>query len=292
MNVLIQVLLGFALATLVMLLWLTVCAFRKHALWGLTVLLFSPVSAIAFGIRHWREARIPFIAFSASLLSVVSLSVYLLHTSGTWEMAQTSMHIHRAILSKHLTDQDALRFVPANLVRFNELSAEQRSQGKLDLMTSFIDSYEPALTDADRDEISLVISRLMYGSTMTHTQKQELRQLRDRVELTLPVTPAEKAPIEEQNASTVERFTRPSKHKPPRQNYRLEYLPIKPGEARDFVGKMFKVTRTDGIEKQYKLVGGSPGALRFERRIPGGRYSFEYKYQDIEKLRILAQVIY
>jgi hypothetical protein len=55
---------------------------------------------------------------------------------------------------------------------------------------------------------------------------------------------------------------------------------------------MFKVTRRDGIEKQYRLIGTSPGALRFERRIPGGKYSFEYKHQDIEQLRILAQVAY
>ena len=46
------------------------------------------------------------------------------------------------------------------------------------------------------------------------------------------------------------------------------------------------LTRKDGDEKKYKLIGTSPGGLRFERRIPGGTYSFDYKHQDIEQLRI------
>jgi hypothetical protein len=52
------------------------------------------------------------------------------------------------------------------------------------------------------------------------------------------------------------------------------------------------VTRKGGDEKKYKLIGTSPGGFRFERRIPGGTYSFEYKHKDIEQLRILAQVAY
>jgi len=47
-----------------------------------------------------------------------------------------------------------------------------------------------------------------------------------------------------------------------------------------------------GVYLLFWLIGTSPGGLRFERRIPGGTYSFEYKHQDIEQLRILAQVAY
>ena len=55
MDMLLQLSQVFALIALVSLLWLIVRAFKKHALWGFSVLLFSPVSAACFGIRYWRE---------------------------------------------------------------------------------------------------------------------------------------------------------------------------------------------------------------------------------------------
>jgi hypothetical protein len=128
---------------------------------------------------------------------------------------------------------------------------------------------------------------------VTGEQKQQLVGLQQRVaSVPRPEKPQQKEAVEETPASTMEMFTRESRRQSQQPNYRLEFLPISAVEAGDYVGKMFMVKRKDGIEKQYKLVGSSPGALRFERRIPGGKYSFEYKHRDIEQLRILAQVLY
>lgn len=292
METYILILIALGITSLVTLFWLGVNAARKSTLWGMFVLLLSPLSAFIYGIRHWPHARFPFLAYSISLVSVISLGGYLLHASGTWEVMYTSMHMHQAVKSKELTGRDALAFTPVSLTEFTQVTPRERQQRRLRLMHDFVDRYESSFTQADREEINLTISRLMYGATVTEPQKQELIALQRRI--ANREMPAKETVTETVAESTSGQgiFRKQSRREIPKQNYRLEFLPITPREARDYVGKMFMVTRKDGIEKQYKLVGTSPGALRFERRIPGGKYSFEYKHQDIEQLRILAQVTY
>ena len=291
MQPLLVILIALGVISLVTLFWLGVNASRKHAAWGMLVLLFSPLSALVYGIRHWRDARVPFIAYSLSLVSAVTLATYLLHTSGTWQVMLASLHMHQAVLSKDMSGRDALVFTPVSLTTFNRVSPYQREQRRLELMQDFVEQYEAAFTGEDREEINRTISRLMHGSAVTEEQKQQLLALQERV---ARVPEAEAADTEQavETPSGSDILLRESGRRAAEPHYRLEFLPITTREARDYVGKMFMVTRKDGDEKKYKLIGTSPGGLRFERRIPGGTYSFEYKHQDIEQLRILAQVAY
>jgi hypothetical protein len=292
MQPLLIILIALGVISLVTLLWLGVNAARKHMAWGMLVVLFSPMSALVYGIRHWRDARVPFIAYSLSLVSTVTLATYLLHTSGTWQVMLTSLHMHQAVLSKDLSGRDALVFMPVSLTTFTRVSPYQREQRRLQLMQDFIEQYEPAFTDADREEINLTISRLMHGSAVTAEQKQQLLALQERVASKPEPATTDTQPAAEMPSVRDDILVGESSRRPAEPHYRLEFLPITTREARDYVGKMFMVTRKDGEEKKYKLIGTSPGGLRFERRIPGGTYSFEYKHQDIEQLRILAQVAY
>jgi hypothetical protein len=292
MQPLLIILIALGVISLVTLFWLGVNAARKHLAWGMLVLLFSPLSALVYGIRHWRDARVPFIAYSLSLVSAVTLATYLLHTSGTWQIMLTSLHMHQAVLSKNLSGRDALVFTPVSLTTFTRVSPYQREQRRLQLMQDFVEQYEAAFTDADREEIKLTISRLMHGSAVTVEQKQQLLALQERVARVPEPEAAETEPAAETPSGRDDILVQDSSSRPAEAHYRLEFLPITAREARDYVGKMFLVTRKDGEEKKYKLIGTSPGRLRFERRIPGGTYSLEYRHQDIEQLRILAQVAY
>jgi hypothetical protein len=292
MEPLLLILLASGVISLVTLFWLGVNAARKSTLWGMLVLLLSPVSAVIYGIKYWQDSRLPFLAYSLSLVSAITLGAYLLHASGTWQVMQTSMHMHQAVLSKDLSGRDALSFTSVRLRDFTQVTPHNRQQRRLQLMHDFVDRYESSFTEADREEINLTISRLMYGTTVTGEQKQQLLELQQRVasKQVLANTESNDAVAEETPKQGI--FEKKSRRQTAKPNHRLEFLPITAREARDYVGKMFMVTRKDGIERQYKLIGTSPGALRFERRIPGGTYSFDYRHQDIEQLRILAQITY
>lgn len=57
-------------------LWLTVTAFIRSVLWGILVLLFSPITAIAFGIVYFRDAKLPFLSYLASgILAIVAVVI-------------------------------------------------------------------------------------------------------------------------------------------------------------------------------------------------------------------------
>lgn len=294
MDPLLIILIALGVLTLVTLFWLGLTASRKNAVWGIAVLLLSPVSAVIYGISHWRDARKPFLAYSVSLLSAIALGVYLVHASGIWQVMHTSLQMHRAILSETFSDQDALAFARSSLSQFTPLTPGERQQRRLQFMHDFVDWHESSFTGDDREEINRTVSRLMYGAALTGKQEMQLAGLQKRI-ASEPVPVIAEADIDEpaeEYTSGTDIFREESKLDTAKTNHRLEFLPITAREARKHVGKMFMVTRRDGEEKQYKLVGTSPGALRFERRIPGGKYSFEYKYRDIERLRILAQVAY
>jgi hypothetical protein len=46
--------------------WLVVVAFKRSPLWGVLVLLLSPVSAIVYAVKFWGEAKRPFLAYAGS----------------------------------------------------------------------------------------------------------------------------------------------------------------------------------------------------------------------------------
>jgi hypothetical protein len=292
MEPLLILLIALGALTLVTLFWLGLNAAGKSTVWGIAVLLLSPISAVIYGISHWRDARKPFVAYSASLLSAIALGAYLVHASGSWQVMHTSLQMHRAVLSETYSDQEALAFARSSLSQLTPITPMERQQRRLQLMHDFVDWHESSFTKEDREAIDRAISRLMYSAAMTGEQEMRLAELQKRV-ASKPMPVVADADIDEtaeEYTSSKDIFREESRRETSKPNHRLEYLPITAREARGYVGKMFMVTRRDGEEKQYKLIGTSPGALRFERRIPGGKYAFEYKYRDIERLRILAQV--
>ena len=48
-------------------LWLAIVGFKRSVLWGLLVLLLSPVTAIIFAMTNWFDARKPFLVYGVSM---------------------------------------------------------------------------------------------------------------------------------------------------------------------------------------------------------------------------------
>ncbi len=52
-------------------LWLIVSAFTRSVVWGILVLLFSPLTAFAYGITNFRDAKLPFLLYLGSIAFVI-----------------------------------------------------------------------------------------------------------------------------------------------------------------------------------------------------------------------------
>lgn len=83
-------LLGFI--TFISYIWLVVAAFKKSVLWGFLVLFLSPVTAIIFGILHWKDAKKPFLTFMLANVVYIASSFYavslILNSPGFVELVQ------------------------------------------------------------------------------------------------------------------------------------------------------------------------------------------------------------
>ena len=115
MNMLPVITLIAGISSLFALIWLTVQAFRKTPAWGFAVLLLSPVSAVFFGIRYWRNEKQAFLTYVMTFGTAATLALYLFTTWGGWELLRTTYHVNRGIQSQMLTARDAENFMKASL---------------------------------------------------------------------------------------------------------------------------------------------------------------------------------
>jgi hypothetical protein len=97
MNLLTQIALLAALIAGISMLWLVGHAFRKHAAWGVAVLVLSPVTAVIFGIRYWRDEKAPFLLYVATFTIAATLGLYVFTVKGGWDVARTAFHAQQYV---------------------------------------------------------------------------------------------------------------------------------------------------------------------------------------------------
>ena len=92
MNILTQIALLAGLIAGISLLWLSGRAFGKHVAWGLGVLFLSPLAAITFGIRYWRDEKGPFLVYLTTFCVAMTLGLYVFTVQGGWNAVRTALH--------------------------------------------------------------------------------------------------------------------------------------------------------------------------------------------------------
>ena len=84
-----------------------------------------------------------------------------------------------------------------------------------------------------------------------------------------------------------------SKPTVPKKRYRAAYVAIPPSRADDYIGMTVKVKRLNRPEQDCVLRSVTPAGLGFEQHVRGGgTFSFRYRENDIEKLRVLVKQTY
>jgi hypothetical protein len=100
--------------------WLTRRAFSKHNGWGVAVLLFSPISAVVYGVKYWKGEKLPFLAYITTSVTTIALCLYLFSSWSGWELLRASQQVQQGIESHTLTEQDVQA-----LLTISELFDEQ-----------------------------------------------------------------------------------------------------------------------------------------------------------------------
>ena len=111
LTILTQILAAISILALV---WLSVRAFSKHFGWGLGVLLLSPFSATAFGLKYWNEEKKPFMVYITTTIGFIFLALYLFSAWGGWEMLRATALVEQGLQNRNLTRFNAENFIETN----------------------------------------------------------------------------------------------------------------------------------------------------------------------------------
>jgi len=101
--------------------WLVVVAFRHSALWGILVLLLSPITAIVFAIKNWEDSKRPFLVYAGSSVGSVLVVIMIFAQMGGFQM----MSMAHQMSQGELTEQQMAMFA-------NETMDRMEASGMLD----------------------------------------------------------------------------------------------------------------------------------------------------------------
>ena len=241
--------------TVLALLWLTARAFRINAAWGISVLLFSPLSAAAFGIRHWRHEKFPFLGYLVTFAVTVALLLGMFSAWGGWELIEANRQAKQALKTDTLTHQHADAFKKASHTFARRSGLPYQNEGLILHMQRELErKAEHAQIDAQ-------------VRAMEELQAQE----------------------EEQEYTLEDLYRRAPKQE---ERFKLTYKNIRIADAHQYIGATVKVTRKNVLEKEYRLSGVTGDSLKFAQKNRNGSFSFAFKKRDIEKLRVLIKEPY
>jgi hypothetical protein len=235
------------------LLWLVGRAFRKHAAWGLAVLLLFPVTAVLFGIRHWREEKGPFLVYLTAFTAAMVIGSYVIGAKGGWNTVKSALRAPQQVFLPAFVGSHNLSFVPASLKTVRKAAAADRASAPLAKQSAQAGQPSPIRHDPP--------------APRTATASQAVP------ERTKPAVKSAKSTL-------------------PLEHYRAAYVPIDPADAAKYLGMTVKVKRLNRPEQDCVLRGISPAGLSFEQHSRGGTFAFKYRATDIEKLRVLVKQEY
>ena len=132
--------------------WLTVRAFKWHPGWGFAVMLLSPISATAFGVSHWRNEKMPFLAYISTFIAAIGLCLDLFTAWGGWDVVRTARAAVTQDASQQANTRDVLEFIKAS-ISFVDNTGQHQVQQIPELMPELATQLQEANTGNAADSV-------------------------------------------------------------------------------------------------------------------------------------------
>lgn len=295
----------FILIAVVALIWLTVRAFRRSALWGLGVLFLSPIVSTFYGIKYWDEDKKPFLIYTAAYFIGLTLILYVFASWGGFRAIGAAKQVHDGIMQQNLSEQDTREFMNANLDFLEKAVATEEERQKIAVMRKMMSQMQDGVTEKEQNEMGLEILKLAEDSAKTEAEREQIKRLRQNMESTTPTPTPQPNATSEPEASReanghplrredipADKIIRLSKRPSGQTRYRVEFRPIELSDAADYLYKTVIITNAHDKTQKATLIGVQPDKLIFEQRFTGGSVTFEYPQNRIKTLKAAHQVSY
>lgn len=306
-NIILALLGLVALVTFVL---ITIAGFKRSLWWGLA-LLFLPFTTLIYGIKYWQEVRNPFLAYAGSnALSLALLGFVFIQLGGV-----EAVTMAQKIDAGTLTEQEAARFMQANLEGMERLGAggrdEMVAQMRADsrIQEAEIQQFEQMFEQID------AVARGEQASFQAGSQEGAPLQLAmadvtTEEDAGMETLEAEIAAIEARMAQLDAGLDAPVEAPPagpdaasppsvlglPLPDYvespikevvayqKKDSGAIAMAEAEHYIGDILSVTTREGIARRATLNDVHPDRLEFQRHASGGFINYTIPRREIRAL--------
>lgn len=257
-----------SIVSLIGFIWLCVLAFREHIGWGLAVFFLSPVAAIVFAIKHWQDAKKPFLVYAGSTTAFFVLAIFAFSAMGGFQMMDMA---HRMSQGEEISDEEAAEFMQAQIERMESsgmLSPQEEAElRKMQEMIKDMEQEQPGVTKTASTTIALNgpgPAGAAYAPSSGSTSQRATR--------TTPL------PTRRSRDNTA---TLPSGDPVP-----PGYKRVSLGDADRYVGRTIRVVGKDGHQTKGRLADVDSNYILVERYLNSGTVSFELDTSDIDSLLV------
>lgn len=248
-----------SLIAFIALIWLVVVAFKEGVLWGILVLLLSPISASIFAAKYWPVARKPFLVYIVTVMISFAYFAYAYQQLGISE----AFDMQAKMESGEFTDDDAFAFMESSMDRMeNSGMLDAQEQQDLEQMKQIYDAIKQ---DAQHAQSGVKLPARPSSASADSAAAQD-----PVVEAAQPVKPRQTKPYE-----------RPS----------LEYQDVSFGELAQFVNRPIIILDRQGRKHQVTLLGVSAEGVQLRKSIQGGNFDFGMRRVEVERIQALLPVI-
>jgi hypothetical protein len=236
--------------------WLVVVAFKRSAMWGVLVLLLSPITAIIFAIQNWQESKKPFLVYIGSTAATVAIFFIFLFYLGA-PMVKMAQQMNDG----ELTQEEGGAIMEEHMDRMENsglLSAKEKTQLR-EMRQMQVTQDDTAEADEGSSTLQAALARAEEPPRENTTQG----------------TSASGAATPESGSVTTTRVSRS------RETVSLRNIG-------NYVGEKFRVITDEGVEIQGYFMGQKDGEYHFTKRVAAGTidlYLNRDEIRSIEKMK-------
>lgn len=306
MNIYISLFLLAWLLSLVGYLWLAIVAFKRSVVWGVLVLLLSPITAIIYSLMNWFDARKAFLVYIVSFLLCTGSAVYIYGEVGMGNMQQISARMHDGKLAPARAYQLILKGL--NHTGSTDLFAEDTTSPSIDAnqtkpaasqgtatpvaaktatnlaqgqdQAAFAATNKP--TAKTQDASKPTVSQASAKPEPAPADKTASKDASDVTE----DTQKEKPPVRIPNPDTVPPDPLAQKPKKPEPNtivVRMEKVP-------NYIGHYFIITLKSGSQQRGLLRKVSDNHLILDRKLFGGNFQYKIRKTQIKSIHMMTRL--
>jgi hypothetical protein len=283
-------------------LWLAIVAFKRSVLWGVLVLLLSPITAIVYSLLNWFEARKAFIVYMVAFVVCAGIGVYMYGVVGVGNMQEIATRLHSGKLAPAKAYQLILKAmgparptdlfadeappVPAASAAPLPVTSEELAHSEQQAAAA-VNKPAAATTQVSAEPASTATSSAVKPAVVAEQAKTETKttdNTKDKPEK--PAANAEKPNPKIPNPNQVPPdplAQKPFKPEPNTVVVRMEKLP-------HYIGHYFIITLKSGSQQRGLLRKVDDHQLILDRKLYGGNFQYKILKSQIKSIHMLTRL--